>query len=174
MSESDFSDWSEEEIQRYAAQLPVLRVVWAFLEAFIRDRDVETAWRYMSPEFRRSLAHRWTATVSRAVEIVGQDREEFATALAIDGPQHERWANFRKVLVRDLADMVPADRYDELSAGGTPNVVGVDLEVVHIHLTRPEGGILQPGAESIVLPLVVRHRDNEWLIDAFGTEEPSA
>lgn len=152
-----------------AAQFPLINAAWRFIRPFYGRGDLLAAWKYVHPTLRLCWAQWWLTANSGPLEQDGFDLQEVAQALTEPEPDHPLWANFQRVLARDLTTSFPIN-INTAGIGTGARPLGVELEALYVHSAVPADGIWEDGAEAYVLPLVMRLEGNEWQLLNLGYE----
>lgn len=113
-------------------------VVLEWLQAIFDDGDVAAAWRITDEPYRLARAQAWIMANADLPELLNEDRDEVATALADSYPSHPLWDTFAGFIVirlrNDLPDLAsPAfrrviERDEGMSAGEELEYVAVTGE----------------------------------------------
>lgn len=156
-------DLPEEQREEILAQAALVGEAWTFLRAFYRG-DLITAWGTMHPVLRLCWAQWWSDANRRDLRSQGYEVEETAEKLSqnILGA-HPLWEDFSRVILRDFRATYPLD-IDAAAIGSTPRIIALDTELVYVHPNSPAGGLWQEGESREVYPLVMRLRENKWLV----------
>jgi len=137
-----------------------MRLMFGWLEAVFDNGDLMAVWHLVDQPLRLALVQSWILLEQDRPDIVQEDRDELAYALASPRPSHLVWPEFahwrttrwKNVLPRFVID---ADRRGFVSI---PGLVGVDLEAVLVaDTTTGESRNIDADESVEVQRFLVRH-----------------
>lgn len=151
------------------AQVPVVQAAWEFLQA-LYDGDLQGAWQLMDPTLRLCWAQGWVHHNDSKLRASGYDPDELITALVDDADAgHEWWESFSAATIRDFHQAIPLD-VEAAGIGSTPRAMAMDVEVLYVHPTPPQGSLWKEGEARAVFPLVMRFANEKWGVLNWGFE----
>lgn len=155
---------------RFLGHVRLVNAAWDFLHTACRDGDLRAVWPSVDPDYRITLTTRWVDDNSAAMTADGWDRDTVARALAEPTPAHPLWVHFERVHVRSFRAELPDP--DDWGIGENTRLLGPGMEALFLHDTSTlPGGVWQPNQSSFIFPLVMHHRDGQWMLHAFGQRD---
>ncbi|MFV8320320.1 hypothetical protein [Mycobacterium sp. 23] len=156
---------------QFTGHLELMNAAWAFLHSAVRDGDLRSVWGLVHESLRAQLAQQWVIDNRASISAGGFDESEVAAGLAADPPSHPLWVHFERVHVRGLRRVLPDSSC--WGIGAETRMVGPDLEALYVHDMRhlPADGLWQPGAASLVYPLVFQRTGDQWQLAVIGPSE---
>jgi predicted nucleic acid-binding protein len=152
---------------RFLGHIQLVSAAWDFLHTACRDGDLASVWPNVDPDYRIKLTTRWVNDNAAAMTADRWDHDTVAAALAEPNSSHPLWPDFERVHVRGFRNGLPDP--DNWGIGAATRLLGPGLEALFLHDTSTlADGIWQPNQPSFIIPLVMHHRDGQWMLHAFG------
>jgi hypothetical protein len=139
--------------------------------------QIEVVWPQMTRDFRLAMTQAWLSYNPAALQdpsVVGLTRDELASALAAESPDHALFRNLAQVSLREIRNAYGNMDTDQLVPGLHPRAMGMDLEVVRLFylpdLDRDKVGdyIFAAGAVARSAPVWVRQTAPGWAVAGIG------
>ncbi|WP_214365876.1 hypothetical protein [Pseudonocardia sp. H11422] len=156
--------------ERIAAQVPVVRAAWAFLEP-IRGGRFDQAWLAVDPVTRRCWAQHRLYANRHQLQRDGYDPEDVTAEFVNDEPDHPLWEHFVRAQLQFLHTSLTGLDPEHWGIGAAPRPVAPDVELLYLHDTSTlPGNVWQVDEERPVWPMLMRYVGRRWLVLNVATD----
>jgi hypothetical protein len=139
--------------------------------------QVETVWPQMTPDFRLAMTQGWLTRNPAALSApsaVGLDRDQLASILSVENPEHDLFTHLARVSMRDIRNAYGDLDVDQMGPGLRPRPIGANLELVRVFylpdLGRDQQGnyVFAAGATARAATVLVERHGPDWAVAGVG------
>jgi hypothetical protein len=137
-----------------------VQAVLNWLDDILTRSDVRSAWRRTDPDYRLALTQAIIFLNDDHPMLTGHDKDELASALAEEEPNHPLYESFANLLSEEFLNDLAEIRDDNwMAATARPIAPGYEL----VMFPREQGHAGAP-AEMFAHGILVHWRDDRWLV----------